>query len=226
MAVTNDKKLDLLLLVGGEELRKRYSKHCPNSLQITNRTSKSWMNTSRRIGITVWSCTGASTPNDHPTCTSPTSRRNAWSKHFIATSPSHWTRLSSCMTTVVKTSNVELRNEMIRKNGDLKSARETVNAFEIASKGSRMMKSGEDASRQDKGDPELKRVSRPRWYTVREMKGQIFPLTACRHRPGRPAPGAGTRRMLTRIHAQPQVGVWTSESLCPHVQKCSQLRER
>ena len=41
--------------------------------------------------------------------------------------------------TVVKTSNVELRNEIIRKNGDLKSVRETVKAFEIASEGSQMM---------------------------------------------------------------------------------------
>ena len=33
------------------------------------------------------------------------------------------------MMTVVKTSNVELRNEIIRKNGDLKSVREMVKAF-------------------------------------------------------------------------------------------------
>ena len=39
------------------------------------------------------------------------------------------------MMTVVKTSNVELRNEIIRKNGDLKSVRETFKAFEIASEG-------------------------------------------------------------------------------------------
>ena len=46
------------------------------------------------------------------------------------------------MMTVVKTSNVELRNEIIRKNRDLKSVRETIKAFEIASEGSQMMKSG------------------------------------------------------------------------------------
>ena len=44
------------------------------------------------------------------------------------------------MMTVVKISNVELRNEIIRKNGDLKSVRETVKAFEIASEGSKMMR--------------------------------------------------------------------------------------
>ena len=42
--------------------------------------------------------------------------------------------------TVVKTSNVELWNEIIRKNGDLKSERNlTVKAFEIASEGSQIM---------------------------------------------------------------------------------------
>ena len=48
------------------------------------------------------------------------------------------------MMTVVKTSNVELRNEIIRKNGDLKWVKETVKAFEIASEGSQMMKSAEE----------------------------------------------------------------------------------
>jgi len=33
---------------------------------------------------------------------------------------------NAIMMTVVKTSNVELRNEIIRKNGDVKSVRETV----------------------------------------------------------------------------------------------------
>jgi len=46
--------------------------------------------------------------------------------------------------TLVQTGNVELRNEITRKNGDLKSVRETVKAFEIASEGSQMMKSAEE----------------------------------------------------------------------------------
>ena len=52
------------------------------------------------------------------------------------------------MMTVVKTSNVMLRNKIIRKNGDLKSVRETVEAFEIASEGSKMMKNGEEVKTQ------------------------------------------------------------------------------
>jgi len=38
----------------------------------------------------------------------------------------------------------------------LKSVRETVKAFEIASEGSQMMKSAEEEKSQDKGNPELK----------------------------------------------------------------------
>ena len=65
------------------------------------------------------------------------------------------------MMTVVKTSNVELWNEMIRKNKDLESVRETVKAFEIANEGSQLMKSEEEVNSQDPGDPELKLVSTP-----------------------------------------------------------------
>lgn len=52
--------------------------------------------------------------------------------------------------------------------------RETVKASEIASEGSQMMKSGEDISSQDKGDLELKRVSRPGRYSTRN-KGLNLP---------------------------------------------------
>ena len=70
------------------------------------------------------------------------------------------------MMTVVKTSNVELRNEIIRKNGDLKLVRETVKAFEIASEGSQMMKSGKEVNSQDTGNPELKRISIPGRFSM------------------------------------------------------------
>ena len=60
------------------------------------------------------------------------------------------------MMTVVKTSNVELRYEIIRKNGDLKSVRETVKAFEI-----------EEEKSQVKSDPELKRVYTPGRFSMR-----------------------------------------------------------
>lgn len=65
------------------------------------------------------------------------------------------------MLTVVKTSNNELRNEIIRKNGDLKSVRETTKSFEIASEGIQMTKGGDNIHSQAKDDPEVKRVSGP-----------------------------------------------------------------
>ena len=43
------------------------------------------------------------------------------------------------MLAVVKTRNRELRNKLIRKNGDLKSVRETTKTFEMAKQGSEMV---------------------------------------------------------------------------------------
>ena len=71
------------------------------------------------------------------------------------------------MLTVVKTSNNELRSEVIRKNGDLKSVRETAKSFEVATEGSQMMKGGDNVHSQAKDDPEVKRVSRPGRYSMR-----------------------------------------------------------
>ena len=73
--------------------------------------------------------------------------------------------------TVLKTSNVKL---FIRKNGDLKSERETVKAFEIASEGSQMMKSGEEVNSQETGYPELKRVSTPGRYLVKSQSDRAL----------------------------------------------------
>ena len=67
----------------------------------------------------------------------------------------------------ITTSYVELRNEIIRKNGALKSVRETVKVFEIASEGSQMITSGEEVNSQDRGNPELKRVSTPGRFSMR-----------------------------------------------------------
>ena len=71
------------------------------------------------------------------------------------------------MLTVVKTSNNELRSEVIRKNGYLKSVRETAKSFEVASEGSQMMKGGHNVHSQAKDDPDVKRVSRPGRYSMR-----------------------------------------------------------
>ena len=63
--------------------------------------------------------------------------------------------------TLGKTGNSELRSEVIRKNGDLKSIRETAKSYEVASEGSQMMKSADTVHSPDKDNPEVKQVSRP-----------------------------------------------------------------
>ena len=60
------------------------------------------------------------------------------------------------MLTVVKTRNDELRGEIIRKNGDLKSVRDTAKSFEVASEGNHMMKGGDNLQSQAKDGPEVK----------------------------------------------------------------------
>ena len=47
------------------------------------------------------------------------------------------------MMTAVKTSNQEIRNEVIRKNGDLKSVRKTAKAFEVPKEGIKMINTKE-----------------------------------------------------------------------------------
>ena len=49
----------------------------------------------------------------------------------------------------------------------MKSVRETVKAFEITSEGSQIMRSGEEVNSQDTGNPELKRVSTPGRFSMR-----------------------------------------------------------
>ena len=77
------------------------------------------------------------------------------------------------MLTVVKTSNSELRNELIRKNGDLKSVRDTVKAFEIAKEGSEIVTSGECKDKEEEHQvhtnqsKEVNKITRPGRYSMR-----------------------------------------------------------
>jgi len=165
MAVNDTDKLDLLLLVGGEELQKLlqtlpeqptdYKSH----IEMLDQHFKA--NRNNTLELYKWFKTEWSSDMyfaDFETkC-----REQALHCDFPITLDN-----AIIMMTVVKTSNVELRNEIIRKNGDLKSVRETVKAFEIASEGGQMMKSAEEEKSQDKGDPELKRVHTPGRFSMR-----------------------------------------------------------
>ena len=63
------------------------------------------------------------------------------------------------MFAVVRTSNVELRNELIRKNGDLMKVRETARAFEIAREGAK--------ENQISHAGVVNKISRPGGYSMR-----------------------------------------------------------
>ena len=71
------------------------------------------------------------------------------------------------------------------KNGDLKLVTETAKSFEVASKGSQIMKGGDNVHSQAKNDPEVKRVSRPGRYSIRS-KGpdQTAGCSQAQARPG------------------------------------------
>lgn len=79
------------------------------------------------------------------------------------------------MLTVVKTRNGELRNKLIRNNGDLKLVREAAKAFEMAKQGSEMMagddstaRGGEQQSAKDSN--EVNKITRPGRYSMRNNR--------------------------------------------------------
>lgn len=165
MAVNDADKLDLPLLVGGEELQKLlqtlpeqptdYKSH----IEMLDQHFKA--NRNNTLELYKWFNTEWS-PDMYFADFETKCREQALHCDFPITLDN-----AIIMMTVVKTSNVELRNEIIRNNGDLKSVRETVKAFEIASEGSKMMKNGEEVNSQDTGDPELKQVSTPGRFSMR-----------------------------------------------------------
>ena len=165
MAVNDSDKLDLPLLVGGEELQKLlqtlpeqptdYKSH----IEMLDQHFKA--NRNNTLELYKWFNTEWS-PDMYFADFETKCREQALHCDFPITLDN-----AIIMMTVVKTSNVELRNEIIRNNGDLKSVRETVKAFEIASEGSKMMKNGEEVNSQDTGDPELKQVSTPGRFSMR-----------------------------------------------------------
>ena len=79
------------------------------------------------------------------------------------------------MVAVVKTKNGDLHNELIRKNGDLKSVRETAKAFEMAKQGSEMM-AGDNSTAQGgeqqraKDSNEVNKITRPGRYSMRNNR--------------------------------------------------------
>ena len=165
MAVTNDDKLDLLLLVGGEELQKLiqtlpeqptdYKSHIEKLDQHFKANRNNTLELYKLFN-TEWS------PDMYFADFETKCREQALHCDFPITLGN-----AIIMLTVVKTDNNELRSEIIRKNGDLKSVRETAKSFEVAREGRQMMKGGDTVHSQAKDDPEVKRVTRPGRYSMR-----------------------------------------------------------
>ena len=141
MAVTNDDMLDLLLLVGGEELQKLiqtlpeqptdYKSHIE---KLDHHFKANRNNTLElyKLFNTEWS------PDMYFADFETKCREQARHCDFPITLDN-----AIIMLTVVKTDNNELRSEIIRKNGDIKSVRETAKSFEVAREGRQMMKGGD-----------------------------------------------------------------------------------
>ena len=165
MAVTNDDKLDLLLLVGGEELQKLIQRlqqkptDCESHIEQLDQHFKANRNNTLelyKLFNTEW------TPDMYFADFETKCRKQAHHLDFPITLDN-----AIIMLTVVKTGNNELRSEIIRTNGDLKSVRQTAKSFEVASEGRQMMKGGDTVRSQAKDDPEMKRAGRPGRYSMK-----------------------------------------------------------
>ena len=165
MTVTDEDKLDLLLLVGGEELQKLiqtlpeqptdYKSHIEKLDQHFKANRNNTLELYKLFN-TEW------TPDMYFADFETACREQALHCDFPITLDN-----AIIMLTVVKTRNDELRGEIIRKNGDLISVRDTAKSFEVASEGNHMMKGGDNIHSQAKEGPEVKRVSRPGRYSMR-----------------------------------------------------------
>ena len=185
MAVTKDDKLGLLLLVCREELQKLtstlleqltiYASHIEKLDQhfkaIRSNTLELY-----KLFNTEW------TPDMYFADFITKCREQALHCDFSITLDN-----AIIMSTVVKTGNSGLRSEIIMKNGNFKSVRETAKSYEVASKGSQIMNSVDTLHSPDKDNPEVKRVSRPGRHSMRS-KGPDLPATCRRHGPDSLAP--------------------------------------
>ena len=162
MDVSNQDKLDLMLLAGGEELQKiietlpheptDYNSH----LEVLDKHFKASRNNTLelyKLFNTEWpiemyfSDFEAKCREQGRHCDFPISLDQA-----------------IVMLTTVKTHNRELRNEIIRKDGDLKAVRELAKAYEIAKEGNTMIVA---EANNPKEEPEIKKITKPGRYSSR-----------------------------------------------------------
>ena len=131
MAVTNDDKLDLLLLVGGEELQKLTSTFPEQPMDYASHIEKldQHFKANRNNTLDLYKLFNTEwTPDMY--CADFETKCSEQVLHCDF--PIILDNVIILLT-VVKTGNSELRSEIIRKNGDLKSVRETTKSYEVAS---------------------------------------------------------------------------------------------
>ena len=169
MSVNSADKLDLLLLVGGEELQKLvetlpgtptdYVSH----VAMLDEHFKAYRNNTLELYkffSTEWPADMLFTDFETKCreqgllCNFPVTLDNA-----------------IVMMAVVKTQNGEFRNEVIRKNGDLKSVRELAKAYEIAKESREVINSQQKSAPKPEYEGEVRKVSGPGRYSMRS-RGQ------------------------------------------------------
>ena len=173
MAVSDTDKLDLLLLVGGEELQKLIETlpEQPTNYESHIQKLNDYFEAHRNNTLELYKFFNIDWPIEVPFADFETKcREQGLHCEFPITIEN-----AIIMLAVVKTKNGELRTELIRKNGDLKSVRETAKAFEMAKQGSEMMaddnstaQGGEQQSAKDSN--EVHKITRPGRYSMRNNR--------------------------------------------------------
>ena len=144
MAVSDTDKLDLFLIVGGEELQKlietlpEHPKNYESHIQEPNNHFEAHRNNT----LELYKFLNIDWPTEVPFADFETKcREQGLHCQFPITIEN-----AIIMLAALKTRNGELRNKLIRKNGDLKSVRETAKAFEMAKQGSEIMAGNDSAA--------------------------------------------------------------------------------
>lgn len=172
MAVSDTDMLDLFLLVGGEELQKLIETlpEQPTNYESHIQKLNNHFEAHRNNTLELYKFFNIDWPTEIPFADFETKCRDQGLHcEFPIT-----TENAIIMLTVVKTKNGELCSELIRKNGDLKSVRETAKAFEMAKQGSEMM-AGDNSTAQGgehlsaKESNEVNKITGPERYSMEQQ---------------------------------------------------------
>ncbi|PFX21298.1 Retrovirus-related Pol polyprotein [Stylophora pistillata] len=173
MAVSGTDKLDLFLLVGGKELQKLIETllEQPTNYESHIQEFNTYFKAHRNNTLELYKFFNIEWPSEVPFAKFETKcREQGLHVEFPITKEN-----AIIMLALIKTKYGGLRNELIRKNGDLKLVRETAKAFEMAKQGSEMMvgdncaaRGGDQQSLKDRH--EVHKITRPGRYSMRNNR--------------------------------------------------------